>query len=118
MINQKLCIRRMLLYDSNLQQPCEAGKNRRYSQNDEVFRCVWFKCKFLTVENFESIALASGATDLRRTDVNREKSRVLQPECLSQGEIWLLGFIFFHQGQKIHQYVYKQKIKCSEMKLY
>lgn len=60
-----------------------------YSQDDEVFRSVWFEHKLLTVENFEAVSFADLSVDFCRSDRDGQQARVLHSECSFEGEIWL-----------------------------
>lgn len=67
-------------------------------QYDEVFWSVWLKCKFLTVENFESISFASLSVDFRWFDGDREQACVLHSEGSFESEVWLLDFCLWNKG--------------------
>lgn len=66
-------------------------------QYDEVFWSVWLKCKFLTIENFESISLAFLTIDFCWFDSNWEKASVLHSEGFFEGDVWLLDFRLWNE---------------------
>lgn len=68
-------------------------------QYDEVFWSVWLKCKFLTVENFESVSFAGLPVDFRWSDGDREQACVLHPEGSFESEVWLFDFCLWNKWQ-------------------
>lgn len=84
-----------------------------HSQYDEVFWSVWLKCKFLTVENFESISFTSLSVDFCRFDGDREQAGVLHSEGSFESEVWLLDFCLWNKWRNNIEYIVEEMEKCT-----
>lgn len=65
-------------------------------QYDEVFWSIWLKCKFLTIENFESVSFTRVPVDFCWSDGDGEQACVLHSERPFKGEVWLFDFCLWN----------------------
>lgn len=106
------CTQSRLLQLHDLIRQRKTQTVRAHSQYDEVSRSVWLKCKFLTVENFESVSFAGLSVDFRWLDGDGEQARVLYSEDSFEGEVWLFDFCLWNTRNIIHKVIAQQKGKA------